>query len=686
MALRAAEQLRDVFTGGMLYAAHPRRPPDLAPDRPPGPLLLIADDAEGLSAESLRNLVPEGCDLLVIARTPIQQLDAPVIEADRLTPDGARQFVSELLAGEDALLPEIEAASLADLAQGSPLMAFLLVEEAKRQRGDPNWLETVSSITVPRFLALSYERLDDTAKTLLRRTALLRPEEAVDVDAAAALLAVDAAAAREPLAAVQGLFGASRTHLDRAVRDFAEQQLKEEEPEQIPALHASIRRWHAERYGVLPRTMLTRDYWTTKDLLGYRPYADAIAAFIRHHDTLPPLTIGIKGPWWGAGKTSLMRMVQLELDPPDPDDPEGKPHKIQLTDDSRRALGRWGRRPRPEDRITMGELLDRAGSPAESTASEDAQLQAKIVTSEQFRAEWRPTVWFNPWMYQNSEQVWAGLASQIISQVTRRLVTGDCERFWLRLNLARLDGEALRRSIYKLMLGRLLPPLLGLVLLAVIAIPLLAAHLIPHTVVLGVGSIYLVVASVLQITLFLRGSASSSFNQLLRQPAVQSISTELGGAVAASLSDPEYAAKVGFLQVVQEDVRHVLDLVATPQQPLIVFVDDLDRCSPGTVTEVIEAINLFLAGEFPHCIFIMAMEPELLAAHVEVAYKELVDVLKHGRPHANWSTLGWRFLDKIVQLPLSLPPIADKSYLDGYMRDLLDMRSLVTGDGKHSGP
>jgi hypothetical protein len=611
----------------------------------------------------------------VIARAPIPGLDARVFEANQLTPDGARQFVSELLAGDDTLLPE--AVSLADLAQGSPLMAFLLVEEAKRRRADPNWLQTLSATTVPGFLESKYQRLDETSKSLLRRVALLHLEEEIDADAAAALLEVDAAAASDPLSAVQGMFGASKTRVDRAVRDFAEKKLREVEPDRIPALHASIRRWRAERYGVLPRARLTRDYWTTKDMLGYRPYANAISAFIRHRDTFPPLTIGIKGPW-GAGKTSLMRMVQMELDPRDL---QGNQHEIRLTEESRAALRRWGRRPRPEDRITMGELLDRAGTSPDSATFRSAELRAQVTASGRPRTDWRPTVWFNPWMYQNSEQVWAGLASQVISQVTRRLATGDRERFWLLLNLTRLDGEALRRSIYKLMLGRLLPTVLGLILLTVIAVPFLAARLIPHTVVLGVGSFYLVVASLLQILFFLRGSASSSFNQLLRQPAVQGFPAELGATLAASLSDPEYAAKAGFLHVVQEDVRHILDLVATPQQPLVVFVDDLDRCSPGTVTEVIEAINLFLAGEFPNCIFVMAMEPELLAAHVEVVYKDLIEVLKDGGRNASWSTLGWHFLDKIVQLPLSLPPVADKGYLDGYMRDLLDMRPLTIRDG-----
>jgi hypothetical protein len=91
------------------------------------------------------------------------------------------------------------------------------------------------------------------------------------------------------------------------------------------------------------------DYWTVGDQLGYASYADAIAEFIQHEDTRPPLTIGIKAPW-GAGKTSLMRMVQDRLDPPpnllSGELPSQRRRRLQLTLVSRsfgaERSGRWG--------------------------------------------------------------------------------------------------------------------------------------------------------------------------------------------------------------------------------------------------------------------------------------------------------------------------------------------------------
>ena len=61
-----------------------------------------------------------------------------------------------------------------------------------------------------------------------------------------------------------------------------------------------------------------RDRWAHEDALGYELYAEAIAEFVRNESTRPPLVVGIQAPW-GQGKTTLMRMVQGQLDPEHPD-------------------------------------------------------------------------------------------------------------------------------------------------------------------------------------------------------------------------------------------------------------------------------------------------------------------------------------------------------------------------------
>jgi GTPase SAR1 family protein len=144
-------------------------------------------------------------------------------------------------------------------------------------------------------------------------------------------------------------------------------------------------------------------------------------AFARFRCTCgPPLTIGIAGPW-GAGKTSLMRMIRENLDPTG--DAGGERVKIRLRGGGARLSNR--------------DILRRAGT--------DGTAAIPPATAADAGHGWRPTVWFNLWMYQSGEQLWARLAQGIIKQVTARLTVADRERFWLELNLRRVDTDDVRR-------------------------------------------------------------------------------------------------------------------------------------------------------------------------------------------------------------------------------------------------
>ena len=91
-----------------------------------------------------------------------------------------------------------------------------------------------------------------------------------------------------------------------------------------------------------PSARVHADRWTTEDRLDYALYARAIAEFIRHEDAEPPMVISVQAPW-GQGKTSLMRMVQRDLDPGHPD----------LSSQRRKAARR---EDEPPSALTYGEL------------------------------------------------------------------------------------------------------------------------------------------------------------------------------------------------------------------------------------------------------------------------------------------------------------------------------------------
>jgi hypothetical protein len=79
---------------------------------------------------------------------------------------------------------------------------------------------------------------------------------------------------------------------------------------------------------------------------------------------------------------------------------------------------------------------------------------------------------------------------------------------------------------------------------------------------------------------------------------------------------------------------------------VVVLVDDLDRCLPEAVTATLEAIKLFLS--VPKMIFVIAADQDMVRDAIAVS----VDSASRGDRFAA------RYLEKIIQLPVSLPRLA----------------------------
>lgn len=63
---------------------------------------------------------------------------------------------------------------------------------------------------------------------------------------------------------------------------------------------------------LLAQHISTSDQPTAHDDIGFKPYVKAIAEFLSHEDTRPPLTLSIEGPW-GSGKSSFMLQLKERL-------------------------------------------------------------------------------------------------------------------------------------------------------------------------------------------------------------------------------------------------------------------------------------------------------------------------------------------------------------------------------------
>ena len=90
----------------------------------------------------------------------------------------------------------------------------------------------------------------------------------------------------------------------------------------------------------------------------------------------------------------------------------------------------------------------------------------------------------------------------------------------------------------------------------------------------------------------------------------------------------------------ESDFKKLLSLVGVDR--IVVFIDDLDRCSSGKVIETFETIKLFL--NTPACTFVIGADAEKIHHAVGEVYNVTND-LKRQKD----------YLEKIVQIPFSIP-------------------------------
>ena len=104
---------------------------------------------------------------------------------------------------------------------------------------------------------------------------------------------------------------------------------------------------------------------------------------------------------------------------------------------------------------------------------------------------------------------------------------------------------------------------------------------------------------------------------------------------------------------------------------IVFFIDDLDRCMPPQTLAVLEALKLYL--NFKGCVFFLGVDRLVLERSIRQHYKDL-------------EVSEVSYLDKIVQLPFNIPPIAPpemETFVEHLLSDELKQchRLLVNGLG-----
>lgn len=119
-----------------------------------------------------------------------------------------------------------------------------------------------------------------------------------------------------------------------------------------------------------------------------------------------------------------------------------------------------------------------------------------------------------------------------------------------------------------------------------------------------------------------------------------------------------YREQVQSLEQFHEGLTTLIrELVTDLNRRLVVFIDDLDRCLPEQAIGVLEALKVFL--DIQGCVFVLGIDREIIERGIRVRYK---DFALSGAALAGPFPVAERdYLEKIVQVPFRLPPLAPQA-------------------------
>jgi tetratricopeptide (TPR) repeat protein/Cdc6-like AAA superfamily ATPase len=348
------------------------------------------------------------------------------------------------------------------------------------------------------------------------------------------------------------------------------------------------------------KTTFIPDQPKSEDHLDFSPYVNALTNLISSSQTRTPLTLGLFGTW-GSGKTQLMLLIDEKLK---------EQQKLAVLEAQKRH-SHW-----------LRFLLNKIRGDKGYVAIEP--------------------LWINVWQLsqQNTGQGsgWQSFLQALFTMVHERLPLRQRLWFDLKLIADRVDLPEVFRQL-----------LINSYRIAIVVAPLLWAKLPlqPASSALPES-----LAALLKNTSFNSTLAFVLGLWLLLKPLIESAKDKVSLDLEKLLKEAPYETQISAIQQLQKHFEQLVEAWVDGDGRVIVFIDDLDRCPPDKMTEVLEALKLFATTE--RCVYVLGVDQEVVAQGIRAKYKDLpID--------------GTRYLEKIVQLPFLLPSI-EVTDIEGYVK------------------
>ena len=168
----------------------------------------------------------------------------------------------------------------------------------------------------------------------------------------------------------------------------------------------------------------------------------------------------------------------------------------------------------------------------------------------------------------------------------------------------------------------------------------------------------------------------ASLEQKQQQIILTTAYKSLNDLINIRLQTDPYSEQLGLLQQVKNDIEELTNCLVIQDNDIskdekrksfvrgparvVLYIDDLDRCPPHKVVEVLEAVQLLVKTSL--FIVVLAIDDRYISRALEDVYKGVLK--RRGKPS------GIDYLEKIIQIPYRMRPISPinlKKYLQSQM-------------------
>ena len=279
---------------------------------------------------------------------------------------------------------------------------------------------------------------------------------------------------------------------------------------------------------------------------------------------------------------------------------------------------------------------------------------------------------FNAWKYEKEDNLWSALLQCILNHAEVKGKWYDRLKIKLKLwritvnlssGLSEIAGNIII-TVFKAIILILLIAIVIVILQPYISTYLAGRKLTAEEVTLlgggGISAILLSLISVLVIP-----KAVSLLNLLDKNLNIDF------SKFSNSLSYQEHISLIDRLNLEFRDIVKLAKGKEEPEKPIVIIIDDLDRCLPEKALQVIEGIKLFLDMEY--CVYLFALDRDIIEKIVHVKYKDLNladEEIKKAREN---------YIEKLIQVSIPIPPI-DKDRTKEFVKILYSKYDNIYGD------